>query len=127
MWSGAGTYRWPWCGGPQELVDVIIQLAEHIRKAREAKELSPEQEAESAARNAEENRRQSRRTDMRKRPPGGWGPGGPPQRFLELAENGRAAQARRQAAARDVARAGEPSAARNAEEDRRLSRRTDAA
>ena len=58
----------------------------------------PEQEAELQA-----LRRLSRRTDMRKRPPGGWGPDGPPRRLLELAENGRAAKARRQAAARDAA------------------------
>ena len=98
------------------------QLAWKLRTVVKAKQFSPEQEAELQA-----LRRLSRRTDMRKRPPGGWGPDGPPQRLLELAETGRAAKARRQAAARDAARAREPSAARNAEEDRCLSRRPDAA
>ena len=74
------------------------QLAWKLRTVVNAKQLSPEQEAELQA-----LRRLSRRTDMRKRPPGGWGPDGPPQRLLELAENGRAAKARRQAAARDAA------------------------
>ena len=71
------------------------QLAWKLRTVVNAKQLSPEQEAELQA-----LRRLSRRTDMRKRPPGGWGPDGPPQRLLELAENGRAAIARKQAGAR---------------------------
>ena len=112
-WSGAGTRRWPWCGGLQELVDEIIQLGHMptqsknasieekrlarrlvyvrngIRRAGKAKKLSLEQEAELEALQQEPR-------DVR----------------AQGGDTGTAIRRR--------------PAARNAEEDRRLSRRTDA-